>query len=661
MDPTNWGHGVRNKGKCATEARALKPADEGSEEKEENYINSMKRTFKYALSAVLGVCLVAPAFAQDGFADVADSHWAADAVNRLKALGLIHGTGDNKFDGQKKVTRYEMASMVYAVYAKLVCFNEEIEVKVKALEAKVNSVKPATNPTAPDYSDIRAAIADLQKEVGSIKAWGADIQQLQKMSTAYSNELKSLGVDVAAMKKNISDLSARLAKLEKGPVGGINVTGDVNFFMAGNAKSAASATAIDQDGRYLQGTGVGAGIDTLTVLHELGLRISDKTASIPYAAEFVVGNTQGMGGGFNPVYRMGNVGSPILEGATNVYIHELNATLNNWDTTIGRQGLNLGKYILSRPDTTAFYSNRRWDDHNFQFDGINTGFANGAGKLFVGIGGNGRANDGFAVNPIEGVNSARLMGANYSFKLGENGKLTGTYLLIDGDGLSGSNFDGSANTLPAGTNRQNIYGVDLGYKFGNVNVDLGGGKSASYNHGTVLLNNNNARYNVNVSLENDDYYLGGGYRRIEGNYAAPGDWGRVSVFRNLVDIITTNVYGGLKMGGDMHLSGSYEKGDGIAGPGSYNTWKVGASKMLTPKWKAGVTYENTDFDGGFQGFAANANSKFTTVKLGYDLGASSMLSLFWQNSDLTNVVTTKVALGTVQKGSIFGANYSIKF
>ncbi|HLP00301.1 MAG TPA: S-layer homology domain-containing protein [Fimbriimonas sp.] len=620
----------------------------------------MKRTFKYALSAVLSVCLVAPAFAQEGFADVKDSHWAADAVNRLKALGLIHGVGNNKFDGNAKVTRYEMASMVYAIYAKLVCFNEEIEVKIKALEAKVNSVKPATAPAAPDYSDIRSSLAELQKEFGTIKAWGADVQQLQKMSTAYSNELKSLGVDISAMKKNISDLSSRLAKLEKGP-GGINITGDVNFFMAANAKSAGSATAIDQDGRYLQGTGVGAGIDTLTVLHELGVKISDKATEVPYSAEFVIGNTQGLGGGFNPVYRNGNVGAPILEGATTVYIHELNATLKNWGATIGRQGLSLGKYILSRPDTTSFYSNSRWDNHKFQFDGVNASFGGDNGNLFVGIGGNGRANDGFAVNPIQGVNSARLMGANYSFNLGESGKVTGTYLLIDGDGLGGSNFDGSGNTLPAGTNRQNIYGVDLGYKFGNVNVDLGGGKSAAYNHGTVLNNNNNARYNIGVGIETEEHYLKVGYRRIEANYAAPGDWGRVSVFRNLVDTITTSAAGGIKLGGDMSLAASYEKGDGIVGPGSYNTWRVGASKMITPKWKGSVSYENTDFDGGFQGFAANANSKFTTFKLGYDLGAANMLSLFWQNSDLTNVVTNKAALGTAQKGSVFGANYSIKF
>ena len=105
----------------------------------------MKRTFKYALSAVLGLGMVASAFAQQSYVDVQDSHWAADAVNRLKVTGLLQGYQDGTFKGGNSITRYEMASMIYGVYMKLVGNNEEIEAKVKALETRINNVKPQTD------------------------------------------------------------------------------------------------------------------------------------------------------------------------------------------------------------------------------------------------------------------------------------------------------------------------------------------------------------------------------------------------------------------------------------------------------------------------------------------------------------------------------------
>jgi len=45
----------------------------------------MNKTFKYAISVVLSAAMVTPALAQrDNFPDVADTHWAFEAVARLK-------------------------------------------------------------------------------------------------------------------------------------------------------------------------------------------------------------------------------------------------------------------------------------------------------------------------------------------------------------------------------------------------------------------------------------------------------------------------------------------------------------------------------------------------------------------------------------------------
>lgn len=46
------------------------------------------------------------------FADMPTDHWAYEAVLQLKEAGLVNGLSASKFDGEKKVTRYQMAKLV---------------------------------------------------------------------------------------------------------------------------------------------------------------------------------------------------------------------------------------------------------------------------------------------------------------------------------------------------------------------------------------------------------------------------------------------------------------------------------------------------------------------------------------------------------------------
>jgi N-acetylmuramoyl-L-alanine amidase len=46
------------------------------------------------------------------FADVATGHWAAPYIYRLKKVGLIEGTADNRFEPQKEMTRAEAAALI---------------------------------------------------------------------------------------------------------------------------------------------------------------------------------------------------------------------------------------------------------------------------------------------------------------------------------------------------------------------------------------------------------------------------------------------------------------------------------------------------------------------------------------------------------------------
>ena len=49
----------------------------------------MNRTLKFALGAVLGLGLVMPATAQSNFPDIADNHWAYEALANLRGKVLF--------------------------------------------------------------------------------------------------------------------------------------------------------------------------------------------------------------------------------------------------------------------------------------------------------------------------------------------------------------------------------------------------------------------------------------------------------------------------------------------------------------------------------------------------------------------------------------------
>ncbi|WP_294149748.1 S-layer homology domain-containing protein, partial [uncultured Selenomonas sp.] len=79
----------------------------------------MKKTLVSALTTALVVGAASTTFAASNpFSDVPADHWAYDAVSQLAADGVIEGYGDSTFQGNKNITRYEMAQMVAKAMAK---------------------------------------------------------------------------------------------------------------------------------------------------------------------------------------------------------------------------------------------------------------------------------------------------------------------------------------------------------------------------------------------------------------------------------------------------------------------------------------------------------------------------------------------------------------
>ena len=79
-------------------------------------VGSLQRGLIALLASCLGLAAAQPGLptgasqsAPDNFLDVSDSHWAADAIDRLAALGVITGYPNGTFAGSRAATRYELA------------------------------------------------------------------------------------------------------------------------------------------------------------------------------------------------------------------------------------------------------------------------------------------------------------------------------------------------------------------------------------------------------------------------------------------------------------------------------------------------------------------------------------------------------------------------
>ena len=95
----------------------------------------MKTMIKTALITAILTSISAGAFAAaNPFSDVPRSSWAYDAVETLAKDGVISGYGDDTFQGDRAITRYEMAQMTAKAMAK-----EQVSAKDQATIEKLSA------------------------------------------------------------------------------------------------------------------------------------------------------------------------------------------------------------------------------------------------------------------------------------------------------------------------------------------------------------------------------------------------------------------------------------------------------------------------------------------------------------------------------------------
>ncbi|MBX3118402.1 MAG: S-layer homology domain-containing protein [Fimbriimonadaceae bacterium] len=641
----------------------------------------MKRTFVYALSAVMAVALAAPASAQDAFPDTPDNHWAYEALARLKNAGLLVGYPDGLFRGGRPASRYEMAVALNALYMKMMGVTDGLAGQIKALE---ESISHRGFASAAELRQVRDALAAAQSQIDGMKAWGDEIANLKRMAATFEKELASMGVDVEAMKKGFADLEKRVKALEdrKFPIA---VSGDLNLWM-GNGYSKDERVGITKDGRptgIKNGNTVGVGRD-FTVLHEMGLEIEGTNETGPkWGGTLVIGNTFGTTASFTSAGFNGNnafdrvafgdmsgvfTGSPFEEGDTDVMWQTLWVKYDtslwgqNFSATMGRLGHQVGSYFMKRPDNTPYFRSEYWDNGDWYFDGAILDFKLGNADLTV-FGG--RQSDRFTtsgidINPMaagrsghsyQGAGDTRPrgygsngfnifvdqhLGFTADLPLGQNGNLQLNYLIFDSN--STTSLIGSSDVF----NRVVVFGGDFNWKVNDrMKLNAGYSQSNLMENGTTRLDEDNSAWWAKLKYDGGRWNGYVGYRSIDPQFAAPGDWGRVGIWWNPTDVqgFMAGIGFDLSSSTKVHFGGQWytgrdvmlADGGGLTQDDKLRVLSASLKHRLSSSWNLMLGAECVEWD--LNAFSEKPRESWYRFGLSHDMGNHSKLSFMWEMSD----------------------------
>lgn len=656
----------------------------------------MKRTFKYALTAVLASAIAGMATAQSNFPDVPENHWAYEALARMKKEGLLMGYPDGLYRGPRAATRYELAVAMHAVWMNLKTVTDGLDQQIKALESK-DSTQDA------DIANLKAAVDQLKADVASIKGWGDDIAALKRAVSTFESEFKSMGVDIEKMKKDLADLGDRVTALEKAKLP-FTVSGDLNFVGLGGYSSSGNfgldttgrLTGIGHIGGSQFGNKVGATRD-LTLGHEFALSLKGNADKGPQWGVTTVISNLGASSSNN---LFGNQSTtPHLgyqEAEEAFYIHDAWVKFNSslaslaFNATVGRQGEKISPWIYQRADTTPFFENERWDNGEYTFDGAKVSFAAGPAKLSI-FGGRTAGTTGGGLQPVAGGNQIQpltagrfapptagtipiglnggaipidqQLGVTAAVPIGDKGSINLAYLWLDSDTYVANPVGGGVG------NRVEVYGVDGTFDISGVGLNAGYSKSDVKFNNHNIVNKNNDAYWATIKKDWDRWGAKVGYAYIAPDFGAPGTWGRFGTYWNPVDVKGWNaaVHFDLTEALRLWATGQWWTGVGKAGVSTLSTsdklegYEVGLDYKFAQAYTASLSYEDDTTKGPNLGTSTgNPVERWYNIGLGWSLSDNAKLKFLWQISDHDLKGYSYLGSNTF-KGGLISTQLSLKF
>lgn len=628
---------------------------------------TMNKTLKLALSVVVGAALVAPATAQN-FPDIPENHWAYQAVMNLKDK-VVFGYPDGFFRGNRTLTRYEFAVVIDKLWQQLSGRFDGMNDQIAALEKMIEENSGGDNP------ELAQQLAALRNEVNGMKGWGTAISDLQKLTGEFERELAALNVDVDGMKRDIQDLDERLSEIENSK-NAVELHANVDLLVLA-AHSQDNTFGLLPDGTIL-GNGRGSYntapvgmVRDLSVLHNADLKLSGGDEDgVAWNAVLNVGNV------FNSLGNLSSYtgGASFSEGNTDVYFQEFNVTFNSslagqgLKAEVGRVGHKVGKYMWSRTSFTEdYYHNYYRDNGEWYFDGGIVNFDFGAVDLTVFGGRNSMRNtvNGNDINPstlAQGIGGAvdQTLGVQLDVPIGDMGEVTLAYLWQDSDTVTNLGF--------GAFNRRNVYGADVKLMFDNIHVYGSYAESTlSYNTSNVLTNQN-AAWDAKIGYHGNNFAVMGGYRHVEGQFMADGDWGRVGTWWNPRNVEGWNAKVVFNPSEDLKIWAKGEVLEGVAnGFGGFlstadkaTTYAVGVNYDVSETVGLGVKYEDVKFN---YNVGTDPTQRWLTFMFGYnvDENAKLMFTYTYSDVDFRGRAIQGNAGASRYKGGLLGTQLSVKF
>lgn len=575
----------------------------------------MNRTLKLALGAVLGLGMITPAFAQN-FPDIPDNHWAYDALANLKGK-VLFGYPDGLYRPARPMSRAEFAVAINQLYQMMMAKSASMDSAMDAMSKRIDGIKPGTGGgSQADIDAMKKQMADMQSKMAGMASMQSDMASMKRLAGEFEKELAEMGVNMDAMKKDMADLAKRVTDME-GMKGSVKISGDGNWVLiAGHSTDGENGlTPAGRITGYLNGDAVGMNRD-FNVYHEFNVTMSGNAGDgVAWKASMNMNDMLDGSGesSFGDLSDQRWAPFEMDEGA--MYFDELTA---KFDTSIGGQGFSAevgrfrhsgGAFFLQREDRTEFYKNSRWDDGKFMMDGAKFDFGFGGADLtvffarnshFEAIGGdetelNPMIHDGSPFDSSDFQVDATL-GAELSFKLGENGNLKAVHYWMDA--FNEADFgDGDFN-------RMNVSGLEANFNVGAIELWGAYAKTDFMLNNDSVTTDNNTATAVWAGYKKSNWGLGGFWAVVEGNFGAFGDWGRLGTEWRPANI------------------------DGY-----------GASLWFQPSEKMKISFNGEWFEGngnqGFFGLPLGTDDKVTsyTIKLNYDLNEAWDLMLSYENVD----------------------------
>ena len=154
----------------------------------------MKRQTAMALAAVFamsvaGTALAAPA---NPFVDVPAKHWAYDSINKLAQAGVISGYGDGTFQGDKTLTRYEVATIVAKAMANSDKADAASQKEIEALKAEFGT----------ELNNLGVRVDNLEKNASNVKFTG-EIRERYNYQDNVNNTNKSDNTSTNRLRLNM--------------------------------------------------------------------------------------------------------------------------------------------------------------------------------------------------------------------------------------------------------------------------------------------------------------------------------------------------------------------------------------------------------------------------------------------------------------------------